>query len=274
MQWLVLIAAVAAVIALYWRMRGARDEDPWKSPASRSNATGPDYERLDQDQPEHTDAAGSYIVGKPRIVGATVEMDSRAEPELSLPEPEIDGNPARSWDNFSAARDDEQLNLDMPSGERRGQRPPAAPVGQEKIIVLHVAATDGEIFTGRAIHNALKLARLQFGMRDVYHRITEANGVPEAIFSVASMVKPGFLDPGQADNFSTPGLTLFMLMPGPVEGVVAYRDLLETAQQLAQRLGGSVLDDKRTPMTHQSEQYLHDQIAETERRWRAQPRRK
>lgn len=274
MQWLVLIAAIAAVIALYWRMRGARDEDPWKVPTNRSAETGPDYERLDQQAPESADASGSYIVGKPRVIGAVEDIDTRMEPELSLPEPDMGASAARNWDNFSAARDDEQLNLDMPSGERRGQRPPAAPAGQEKIIVLHVAAAEGEQFAGRAVHNALKLARLQFGMRDVYHRITEANGVPEAVFSVASMVKPGFLDPGQADNFSTPGLTLFMMMPGPVEGVNAYRDLLETAQQLAQRLGGTVLDDKRTPMTHQSEQYLHDQIAETERRWRAQPRRK
>lgn len=273
MQWSILIAAIAAVIALYWRMRNARDEDPWKKSAGRA-ADKPDYDRLggEQDPTEpNVDAQGSYIVGKPRVVGGT-DIHAPAEPEL----PPASEQMERGWDNFSAAREreDEQLNFDMPTAGQRLQRPPAAPPGQEKIITLHVAAPEGEVFAGPAIHNALRLCRLQFGMRDVYHRITEANGVPEAVYSIASMVKPGFLDPGMADTFTTPGLTMFMVMPGPIEGVNAFRDMLETAQQLAQRLGGDVLDDKRALLTHQAEQYLHDQIAETERRWRVQPRKR
>jgi cell division protein ZipA len=265
MQWIVLIAAVAAVVLLYLRMRRAREDDPWKKSSSPGNAA-PDYEQLSGDAPA-ADAVGSYVVGKPRVLGEAAA--ARVEPELPPASEQLE----KGWEHFTAARDDEQLRLEIPAGQR-GQRPPAAPPGQEKIIVLHVAAREGELFTGQAVHTGLQLCRLQFGMRDVYHRITEANGVPEAVFSVASMVKPGFLDPGQAQGFTTPGLTLFMVMPGPVEGVLAFNDMLETARQLAQRLGGEVLDDKRTPLTHQTEQYLHDQIAETERRWRAQPRRK
>ncbi|MGH8561152.1 MAG: cell division protein ZipA, partial [Nevskiales bacterium] len=253
--------------------RRTRDDDPWKKQASRSEAQ-PAYDHLTGSD-TGADAVGSYIVDKPRVVGGSgsgsgSESAERAEPDL----PAASAQMEKGWENFSAVRDDEQLRLDMPAGAQRGQRPPAAPPGQEKIIVLHVVATEGEDFAGPAVHTALQLCRLQFGMRDVYHRITEANGVPEAVYSIASMVKPGFLDPGMARGFSTPGLTLFMVMPGPIEGVLAFRDMLETAQQLAQRLGGEILDDKRTLLTHQTEQYLHDQIAETERRWRAQPRRK
>lgn len=270
MQWVILIAAVAAVIALYWRMRSARDEDPWKKQLDRGLAK-PDYDQLAGDAgPDMSgDAVGSYVVGQPRVISGSGSTDP-LEPEL----PPASEQMEKGWENFSAVRDDDQLRFDMPAGSQRGHRPPAAPPGQEKIISLHVAAPEGEVFVGTAVHTALKLCRLQFGMHDVYHRITEANGVPEAVFSVASMVKPGFLDPGMAAEFTTPGLTLFMVMPGPVEGVQAFRDMLETAQQLAQRLGGDVLDDKRTLLTHQAEQYLHDQIAETERRWRVQPRRK
>jgi cell division protein ZipA len=270
MQWVVLVAAVAVVVALYLRMRRAREDDPWKKPSGRAG-DAPDYDQLAGGQGESAstpDATGAYIVGEPRVVGG--DSGARVEPEL----PPASAQMEKGWENFKAARDDEQLKLDIPIGGKRVQRPPAAPPGQEKIIVLHVAAPEGEKFTGPAVHSNLQLCRLQFGMRDVYHRITEANGVPEAVFSVASMVKPGFLDPGQAQDFTTPGLTLFMVMPGPVEGVHAFHDMLETAKQLAQRLGGDVLDDKRTLLTHQTEQYLHDEIAETERRWRVQPRRK
>lgn len=270
MQWLLLIGAIAIVIALYLRMRRARDDDPWTQAASRADAT-PDYEQLAGGEgggAAMPDETGAYIVGEPRVIGKTAKV----EPEL----PPASAQMEKGWEHFSAAgtADDEQLKLEIPIGGKPARRPPAAPPGQEKIVVLHVAAPEGARFEGPALHGALQLCRLQFGMRDVYHRITEANGVPEAVFSVASMVKPGFLDPGQAQGFATPGLTLFMVMPGPVDGVQAFRDMLETAQQLAQRLGGDVLDDKRTLLTHQTEQYLHDDIAETERRWRAQAHRK
>ena len=270
MQWIILIVAVAAVVVLYLRMRRARDDDPWKIQSSRAQGT-PDYDQLakgDETGGATADAVGSRIVGEPRIISGP-STATWVEPEL----PPASAQMEKGWENFSTARDDEQLRLDMPAGAR-SQRPPAAPPGQEKIIVLHVAAPEDAVFAGTAIHTALQLCRLQFGMRDVYHRITEANGVPEAVYSVASMVKPGYLDPGLAQDFTTPGLTLFMVMPGPIEGVAAFRDMLETAQELAQRLGGEVLDDKRSVLTHQTEQYLHDEIAETERRWRAQPRKK
>lgn len=271
LQWIILIVAVAAVVLLYLRIRRARDDDPWKKQSNRKEM-GPDYDQLAGGESSveiSDDPAGSYIVGQPRVVGAG-HAPTRVEPEL----PPASAQMEKGWENFSAAREDDQLHLDMPTGGKRGHRPPAAPPGQEQIITLHVAAPEGEHFAGPALHSALKLCRLQFGMHDVYHRITEANGVPEAVFSVASMVKPGFLDPGMAQEFSTPGLTLFMVMPGPIEGVIAFHDMLETAQQLAQRLSGDVLDDKRSLLTHQAEQYMHDQIAETERRWRVQPRKK
>lgn len=105
-------------------------------------------------------------------------------------------------------------------------------------------------------------------MRNIYHRITEVNGYPEVVFSVASMLKPGYLDPVESQDFSTVGLTLFMVLPGPTDGVAAFRDLINTADKLALRLGGEVLDESRTRITHQSAQYMRDEIAELERQWR------
>jgi cell division protein ZipA len=215
------------------------------------------------------DVADEYSAAAMPSAGAKAgDNGPRAEPQVA----KADGD--QSWENFSTrpAPLPGQLGLDIePRDNRQPQRTVAAPPGQEKIIVLHVAAKEGQAFAGPAVHTALQLCRLQFGMREVYHRITEVNGVPEAVFSVANMVKPGQLDPMQAQQFRTPGLTLFMVMPGPIDAVTAFRDMLDTAQRLAARLGGDVLDDKRALLTHQSEQYLHDQIAELQRRWRAQP---
>jgi cell division protein ZipA len=254
LQWILLVVGVAAVVAFYLRIRG-RDEDPWKREGVEPAEGFPDA------PPE----AGS---SRQVIVDPAVADEVAASRAPSL------GSPDTGWDHFSP-KPDPQLGLEIGGGAGAAgkQRPVAAPPGQEKIIALHIAAKSGQ-FQGPALHNALQLNRLRFGMHDIYHRITEVNGVPEAVFSVASMVKPGQLNPDTSEGFATPGLTLFMVMPGPLEGAHAFRDMLDTANRLAQRLGGEVLDEKRSQMTHQTEQYVFDQIAEMERRWRVPPRGK
>jgi cell division protein ZipA len=254
LQWILLASAIAAVVAFYLRIR-RRDEDPWRSEGAEDPEGLPDV------------TTGKELQ-RPVIIDPAV-----AEEVAATGEPVADDG-GSSWEHFRP-KPDPQLGLEIAAatpGAR--QRTVAAPPGQEKIIALHIAAKGGHAFAGPAIHNALQLNRLRFGMHDIYHRITEVNGVPEAVFSVASMVKPGQLDPAAGDRFTTPGLTLFMVMPGPLEGAHAFRDMLDTANRLAQRLGGEVLDDKRSQMTHQTEQYVFDQIAEMERRWRVPSRGK
>jgi len=69
------------------------------------------------------------------------------------------------------------------------------------------------------------------------------------VFSVASLLKPGHLDPALADDFSTPGLTLFMVLPGPQKPAEAIRDMLTTAERLARALNAEVYDAKRKPLS-------------------------
>src|SRR5699024_12702486 len=101
-------------------------------------------------------------------------------------------------------------------------------------------------------------------------RYTIVIGEIESVYGVANMRKHGELDPGDQYHLSTPGLTLFLVLPGAIEGVRAMRDMMETANGIAQRLGGQVLDDKRSLLKAQTAQYMLDQIAEIDRRARLQ----
>ena len=139
---------------------------------------------------------------------------------------------------------------------------------EQKIVVLHVVGREQAQFAGDDIHRALQASQLLYGMRDIYHRVAEVNGRPESVFSIANMLKPGNLDPEQAADLQTPGLVMFMVLPGPVDGNKAFHDMLQTAQDVANELGGVVLDDKRLPLTRQAAQYLIDEIAQLERRRR------
>ncbi|HLQ85994.1 MAG TPA: cell division protein ZipA C-terminal FtsZ-binding domain-containing protein, partial [Salinisphaeraceae bacterium] len=92
------------------------------------------------------------------------------------------------------------------------------PTGNEQIFMLHVASRDERHFDGPDIHAALDAEGLKFGPHDFYHRITDANGAIESVYSVANMLKPGTLDPVDQDHLHSPGLTLFLMLPGVIEG--------------------------------------------------------
>jgi cell division protein ZipA len=80
-----------------------------------------------------------------------------------------------------------------------------------------------------------------------------------AVFSVASLLKPGVLDPA-ANGFSTPGLTLFMVLPGPVKASDAIRDMIGTAEKLARALNAEVFDSKRNPLTPSGARALQQEV--------------
>lgn len=124
---------------------------------------------------------------------------------------------------------------------------PRAPV-QQKIIALLIAERDGTHINGPKIHAALRAQNLEFGDKQIYHRLMDG----EPCFSVASLLKPGYLDPALAAGFSTPGLSMFMVLPGPLPPVGAFREMMQVAQALARALNAEVFDMRRKPLTPES----------------------
>ena len=134
------------------------------------------------------------------------------------------------------------------------------------VIGLYIAEHEGTNILGPKIHAALRDRGLRFGAKKIYHRFDGEH----AIFSVASLVKPGELDPGMAEGFATPGLSVFLQLPGPVRPVAAFQDMLDTARGLARALNAELYDtEQRAPLTPERERALHEQVEEWARRYTA-----
>lgn len=132
-----------------------------------------------------------------------------------------------------------------------------APRATEKLIALYIAEHEGTDILGPKIHAALQAQGLSFGSKKIYHRF---NG-EQPVFSVASLVKPGALDPAEAVDFSTPGLSVFMQLPGPSQPEAALQDMLATARQLARALNAELYDsEQRQPLTPERERVLQTQV--------------
>ncbi|MES2488934.1 MAG: cell division protein ZipA C-terminal FtsZ-binding domain-containing protein [Pseudomonadota bacterium] len=141
--------------------------------------------------------------------------------------------------------------------------PVAAPkVVEQKILAILIAEREGGVIMGNNLHRALRKEALVFGDRKIYHRMD----LGQPVFSVAGLLKPGQLDPAEAESFTTPGLTAFMVLPGPASPVDAVRDLLNTAKELAKSLKGELFDNKRQPFTEASERAMLADVEEWARR--------
>lgn len=117
--------------------------------------------------------------------------------------------------------------------------------------MLHVHASNGEVFSGIDLINSFEQHGLHYGELDIYHRHTDLAGTGKVLFSIANMVKPGNLIINAPDSYETPGVSFFMTLPCYGEPDQNFKLMLQTAQQIADELGGLVLDEGRAMLTPQ-----------------------
>ncbi len=268
LQWALLILGVAVVVAIVVvsRRERAGGGDRWTPPSSGDRPRG----LPGADQMDIFGATGQFDefgVGRPRkrtspgldaprVPGQSADLFGGAPERVDEPPPTEPPVPA-----FVKARRPPtvgQAAAVVPAPEPAPPPPPAEDRGDEELVVLFVAERDGNPIEGTRLHAALEAQRLSFGAKQIYHRVS--NGMVQ--FSVASIIKPGELDPAQAARFSTPGLTVFMTLPGPLKPVACLDDMFSTCDRLAGALNAEVFDQRREILTDDTRQALRQRVAD------------
>ncbi|WP_232522350.1 cell division protein ZipA [Marinimicrobium alkaliphilum] len=147
------------------------------------------------------------------------------------------------------------------------------PPDPEEVLVINIMAPEGERFLGPALLDALLASGLRFGSMAIFHRHSDEKGKGPILFSLANMVKPGVFDLETMDEFSTPGVSLFMTLPLEIEGssIKVFDLMADAARDISNALGGELKDENRSIMTRQTLEHCRQRVAEFERKQLSRP---
>jgi len=119
----------------------------------------------------------------------------------------------------------------------------------EKILALFLTAPAGESYRGVAVRDAAEAVGLRYGDMGVFHHYGLAGvASQQSLFCLANMLEPGNFDLENMHTHETAGLVVFMRLPTPADGSVAFELMLNTAQRLQERLGGELRDGEHRPL--------------------------
>ncbi|HEX7368711.1 MAG TPA: cell division protein ZipA [Rhodanobacteraceae bacterium] len=202
------------------------------------------------------------------LIGDTDEAAGDRAESISPQQGELDVAMQRELDRLGATMAAERGDHQVPSPPAAppprpaeataGRRPQQFPV--DRIVTLFVAAPEDETFGGSDIVVAAEKAGLRFGAMHIFHRLVDGRPDAGPIFSMANMMKPGYFDMARIAEVTTPGVTFFATLPGPVPALDAWDAMLPAAQRIAELLGGELLDEDRNTLGRQRIAGLREEL--------------
>lgn len=243
MRLAILIVGVILLAVLYWTGRKPRGADRRAEP--RRDAAESHRRRVEP-------TLGDEPVSEAEDWDA---MEDDGDPDRPVQgELEVEPNkPSRTATTSDVSTKGEEVS------PHDGRRPP--PTQVERIVTLFVVPrNEATRFRGSELVVAAEKAGLSFGDLQIFHRVFDGKQDLGPIFSVASMVEPGRFDMSAIDRLETPGLSVFMTIPGPLSALDAWDAMLPTAQRLAELLDGKVIDEDRNALGRQGIAYIRDDL--------------
>jgi cell division protein ZipA len=116
---------------------------------------------------------------------------------------------------------------------------------RQQVLALFVMAPRSSRYQGSTLIEVLEAEGLALNDKQVF-QMKEADG---ANFYVASAVNPGTFDLDLIDNFTTPGLSFILDLAAVPSPKQAFTKMLHIVSNVAEQLGGDVLDEHRQRLT-------------------------
>jgi len=137
-----------------------------------------------------------------------------------------------------------------------------AQASKQRIVALRLVSAQ-EHWSGKQLREAIEAEGLRYGRYSIFHREREDG---KTLFFVASMMEPGSFDLARMDGQTFPGISLFGIVPGPLEAPATFDLVLATGRRLAERLKGQLQDEQGSTLTAQRILNLREELVHFEHR--------
>ena len=139
-----------------------------------------------------------------------------------------------------------------------------AEASRQRIVALRLVAAGGP-WDGVSLRAALEAEDLHFGPYSIFHREREDG---KSLLYVASMMEPGSFDLARMDEQAFSGVSLFGIVPGPLDAPSTFDLVLTVGRGLASRLSGQLQDEQGSTLTAQRILNLREELVHFEHRSR------
>ncbi len=160
-------------------------------------------------------------------------------------------------DEVAPKREEEPPEVPMDALERR-----TAEASQQRIVALRLVAS-GEQWAGAALRAAFEAEGLEFGPYSIFHKPREDG---KSLLYVASMMEPGSFEVARMDEQVFSGISLFGVVPGPLDAPATFDLVLSVGRSLAERMKGQLQDEQGSTLTAQRILNLREELVHFEHR--------
>ena len=133
--------------------------------------------------------------------------------------------------------------------------------GTDKVVTLRFIGKEHTELSGEQAVCALREAGLVHGKYGIFHYLSGEES-DEPLFSVAKLTEPGSFNVTDAEDATIPGMSFFMVLPGPGDPVVCFDAMVQTARALTQELDAELFDERGSSWSIQRERFIREEIIE------------
>jgi len=203
---------------------------------------------------------GVYLYSRRERDG--MQLPSRRALRTDRVEPPLNGSSTISDVELAEERyvdrdgegDDSHLDEDLAS-DREDEKPSP----RQKIVTMRLVAKKHGAFAGDDLILNLRAVGMRHGKFGIFHRY-QGDDEKKVVFSAASLVEPGSFDLENVKDQKIPGISLFMVLPGPLDGCKAFDLMMEAGRTLTKALHAELLDESGSTLSIQRERYLREEI--------------
>jgi len=194
--------------------------------------------------------AGVYLYS--RMQRNKSDRESTVPDEIERHEPSLDGEslPEPVEPGIDGYEEEEDSDPELDEA-----RSPA----EQKVVTLRIVARNNGSFAGDELALSLRGIGLRHGKFGIFHQY-EGSDEDKVVFSAASLVEPGSFDMANLKDQKIPGISLFMVLPGPMDGAEGFDLMTAAARTLSNSLDAELLDESGSTLSIQRERYLREEI--------------